>query len=277
MTSSELFWKKYFRSALPDWNQREFDLMFRALWEDYLQPNLTKNRVDEKEIKTIIDRLKNQEPVAYLTQNSVFYGLHFMVNNAVLIPRPETEELVQEILNTLAPNTKFRGLDIGTGSGCIAITLIKKCPKWMLEGLDVSESALKIAEFNAERHQTKIKWEKINFLDEKGWEKLGTYDFIVSNPPYIDRAESELMDFKVKRFEPEEALFAPAENALEFYEKISRFCPRHLFPGGHLFLEINEFRARETELIFKGMFQQVEVIHDMQRKPRILKAINYQG
>lgn len=272
MHEAQFHWKEYLINNLPTWSKRDVDQIFRALWEDYLKERHQEGSILIEEVEAIIDRLKNDEPIEYVTGNAVFYGLNFMVNPDVLIPRPETEELVLLALESLNLNKPFRGLDIGTGSGCIAITLRKKCPLFIMDGLDISPAALEIAQANAYRHNTLINWHKTDFLDEQQWSGFGAYDFIISNPPYIPLSDQKVMDKKVLHYEPSQALFTPEENPLIFYEKITEFASQHLAEQGFVFVEINEFLAKETMSIFSNIFKEVHLFNDLQGKARMIKA-----
>jgi release factor glutamine methyltransferase len=218
-------------------------------------------------------RLLKGEPVQYVVGNTHFYGLVFATDARALIPRPETEELVHWMLETYPANTPLRVLDIGTGSGCIAVTLKKKRPEWELVAVDASAEALQLAEENAQRLQCPVQFIRQDMLDEERWEGLGLFDVIVSNPPYIPQAERALMPEQVLAFEPEGALFVPDEDSLRFYRAIARLARQALRPGGRLFFEINEFRAAEVAaLLREGGFQGVEIRKDMQGKYRMASA-----
>ncbi len=274
MDEKKLYWKKRFVQLLPGWNQRDLELTFRALWEDYVEKKVMEGSFSQSDLEQLSVRLAENEPVEYITGNSVFYGYNLRVNPVVLIPRPETEELVHVALNTL-PDTILSGVDIGTGSGCIAITLKKKRPKLIMSGLDISDKAIELARINASNLKTEVEWHQINILDEQTWIGMHMYDFVISNPPYIDYSEKGEMAMNVKLYEPALALYAPGENPLQFYQQIARFCNRFLKRGGHLFLEVNEFRADETRKIFNELFKSVQIIRDLQGKPRIVQAMNF--
>lgn len=275
MDENKLHWKRRFVQLMSNWEQRDLDSTFRALWEDYMASKVITGAFTVGELEELCKRLSKDEPVEYITGNAVFYGYHFRVNPDVLIPRPETEELVNETLKIL-PDTVLSGADIGTGSGCIAITLKKKRPKLIMSGIDISEKAILLASINADNLKTNIEWRQINMLDETTWIGMGGFDFIISNPPYIDPVEKLKMDKKVTFYEPALALFTTEGNPLLFYQQIARFCYRFLKPGGHLFLELNEFRAKETALIYDNIFKNVQILFDLQGKPRVLQALHFQ-
>lgn len=219
------------------------------------------------------DLLLEGEPVQYVVGNTHFYGLVFTTDARALIPRPETEELVHWVLETHPAGSKRRVLDIGTGSGCIAVTLKNKRPDWALIAVDVSEDALQLARENARRLQCAVQFIQQDILDEALWAALGRFDVIVSNPPYIPAAERALMPEQVLRFEPEAALFVPDEDPLRFYRAIAQLARQALRPGGQLFFEINEFRAQEVAALLQdGGFEEIVLQEDMQGKLRMCRA-----
>ncbi|MCC7244238.1 MAG: peptide chain release factor N(5)-glutamine methyltransferase [Saprospiraceae bacterium] len=220
----------------------------------------------------ILPRLQAGEPVQYVLGEADFFGLKFEVNPSVLIPRQETEELVAWALEILkkSPVKQPRILDIGTGSGCIAITLKKKMPNATVTALDVSPDALKTATRNAERLQTDIRWIKADILSEEEWPQE-TFDLIVSNPPYIGFDEANIMPEHVTEHEPALALFVSEQNSLIFYEKIADFAIAHLNSDGYLLFEINEFRAEATlNILHPKKFGQPELRHDLAGAARMV-------
>lgn len=221
-----------------------------------------------QELNQLVIELKSYKPVQYITGVAHFYGYKFRVNPSVLIPRPETEELVYYCLreNTL----RFpKILDIGTGSGCIPISIKKNLADAHITAIDISEVALTLAQENAKSLNVDIDFKHLDFLDKSAREGLGQYDIILSNPPYIDSSEKERMGVSVVRHEPHVALFT-ASDALVFYKKIASFLESHLNETGFCLMELNEFRAEETSKIFKKW--KTEIIYDLQNKPRILKV-----
>lgn len=217
-------------------------------------------------------RILKGEPLQYVVGNAHFYGLVFEVDTRVLIPRPETQELVHWILEDIRGD-RVRVLDIGTGSGCIAVTLKKKRPQWALTALDISPGALELAAENAQRHDCSIGLVQHDILNENLPPELGQFHVIVSNPPYIPPQERALMPEQVLHYEPQNALFVPDADPLLFYRAIAGAARRLLLPGGDIFLEVNEFRASEVADILpdKG-FESPEIRMDMQGKPRMVKA-----
>lgn len=224
---------------------------------------------------SVLKALESGQPIQYVLGETVFYGLPFKVNPSVLIPRPETEELVDWVLEStaLAAATagKMRILDIGTGSGCIAISLKKKCPVFAVSALDVSEAALETAKANAALNETDIRFIEADIR------KYGTaqkFDLIVSNPPYITGKEQAEMHENVLAHEPHLALFVADESPLEFYEAIAGFAQAHLSDMGLLFFEINENLAKEMiEMLSSKSFINIALKKDMQGKDRMIKCM----
>ena len=231
-------------------------------------------------IDEITERLKRNEPVQYVLGEAWFAGIKFKVNKNVLIPRPETEELVdwlvEEISRQSAVSSRHLSIiDIGTGSGCIPIALKKKLPAATISAVDVCSEALFIATENAIEHNTEIDFILLDFLDEEKWEQLGQFDIIVSNPPYVKQSEKDGMHVRVKEFEPHQALFVPDNDALLFYRKLAGFSLKHLKPGGKLFVEINEaYGDAVTDLFRVAGFINIELKKDMQGKARMIRANN---
>lgn len=249
----------------------------------------------ESRLAQILAELQSHRPIQYVLGEAWFAGMQFFVNEAVLIPRPETEELVEWIVNdTLnaerltrnaeqgTPNTEQRTknkeqrtknlLDIGTGSGCIPVSLAKKLPNWSVSAIDVSEAALTVARKNAVDLETDILFQQIDFLDESQWALLPVVTIIVSNPPYIKVTERQSMAKHVLDFEPSLALFVPDDDALLFYRKIALFGKSHLHEGGAVFVEINEALGKETVALFAQQGYSVTLRKDLQGKDRMIKA-----
>ncbi|MBK7443142.1 MAG: peptide chain release factor N(5)-glutamine methyltransferase [Bacteroidetes bacterium] len=218
-------------------------------------------------------RLLSNEPVQYVLGKAWFYGQQFTVNPAVLIPRPETEELVETIIKS-NPGPGTRILDIGTGSGCIAITLSLELPQIEIFAIDNSPSALEVAAHNAASLGAKVSTLYADILHfETFADTLPLFHVIVSNPPYIDPADRQTMHPNVLQYEPQSALFADHSDPLVFYSRIGAFGMQKLQSGGHLYFEIPETRASEiqTRLTTLG-YQHLTLLPDLQGKPRILIA-----
>ena len=226
-------------------------------------------------IDTITERLKKNEPVQYVLGEAWFAGMKFKVNKNVLIPRPETEELVDWIVKEAAGHEPraVSILDVGTGSGCIPITIKKKLPQATVSAIDVCSEALFTATENAIELKAEVEFLLLDFLDEEKWKELAQYDIIVSNPPYVKQSEINTMHERVKEFEPHLALFVPDEDALLFYKKLADFSLKHLKPGGSLFVEINEVLGEQVVNLFRSTgFANIELRKDMQEKDRMIKA-----
>lgn len=218
----------------------------------------------------VLEELKSGKPLQHILEEAWFYGLKFKVSDAVLIPRPETEELVQWILQSL-PKKGDRHrhiLDIGTGSGCIAVALKKNSSLIDVHALDVSEAALAIAKFNALTNEADINFIHADILSYRTERK---YDLIVSNPPYIKEDEMGAMHQNVLRYEPHLALFVTNDNPLIFYKSIADFATINLTDGGMLFFEINEYLGEETlQLLEDKGFVNIVLKQDMQGKDRMI-------
>jgi len=232
------------------------------------------NFQQQEQLENLTQQLLQHKPVQYVLQEVWFEGMKFFVNQSVLIPRPETEELIDWI-NQEIKNNKIvvkTILDIGTGSGCIPISLQKKNQALNITALDISKDALKVAEKNAANLSTDIIFICSNFLDENNWGKLPVVDLIVSNPPYIKQSESISMQKVVTDFEPHLALFVSDENPLIFYQKIALFGKNHLSKNGKIFVEINESLGKDVAAVFQKEHYEIELRKDMYGKDRMLKA-----
>lgn len=226
------------------------------------------------QLQNILAELETGKPLQYILGETVFYGLPFKVSSAVLIPRPETEELVEWVIESseLADVTgsSLRILDIGTGSGCIAVSLKKAMPNAKVSALDVSQEAIDIAGSNATLNEADINLIK---ADIRTFSTSQKFDVIVSNPPYITNQEKEAMHNNVLNHEPHLALFVTDEKPLEFYESIADFAWLTLSDMGLLFFEINEHLGKETvEMLSSKSFINIELKKDMQGKDRMIKC-----
>jgi len=223
----------------------------------------------EKDLETILERLRDNEPIQYIRGNADFFGLKFKVAPGVLIPRPETEELVDLIIKE-SPSAK-RILDIGTGSGCIAIALAKDLPLATVSAWDVSGEALAIAEQNNASLGACVKFSRKDIFSEILDEN--NYDVIVSNPPYITIAEKKEMDASVLNWEPELALFVGNDDPLWFYRRIASLGLDFLSLEGSLYFEINQAYGLETSFMLTALgYRNVCVVKDLFGKDRIVKA-----
>ena len=230
----------------------------------------------QKQLSEILKRLLTHEPLQYILEEADFYGLKFKVNKSVLIPRPETEELLEWLLHEVrSPKSEVRSeihiLDIGTGSGCIPISLGKRLSQVNIEACDISEDALKVAEENNRAHQTKVKFIKHDILSENLL--ANKYDVIVSNPPYISVCEKEAMRMNVLNYEPHLALFVSGNDDLIFYQKIAAQALHALKPNGKLFFEINEAKGNKVvEMLTDFGFINIDLRKDLSGKDRMVKA-----
>ena len=222
----------------------------------------------------VIERLLNYEPIQYILGSTLFFGSDFIVNKEVLIPRPETEELISWVLEQLDSDKSIKILDIGTGSGCIAISLAKQLPMADVYAMDISLGALSIAKKNAEANGVVIQFIEASILD---WESQDLFfDVIVSNPPYVRKSEKEMMSPNVLNHEPHLALFVENNNPLLFYKAIVEMSKRNLTSQGLIYFEINEYLAEETKSLFSStFFQAVQLKRDIFSKHRMLCARKY--
>ncbi|HEU4575904.1 MAG TPA: peptide chain release factor N(5)-glutamine methyltransferase [Chitinophagaceae bacterium] len=229
----------------------------------------------EADLEKITGRLMQHEPVQYVLNEAWFCGMKFFVNHNVLIPRPETEELVHWILQDFPPGAQgLKILDIGTGSGCIPITLKTKLKAAELWSCDVSENALQVAKQNAANLQADIRFLLLDFLDQSGWYPLPVFDIIVSNPPYVPESDQQSMQPNVLNFEPHTALFVPDNDSLVFYKAIIDFAVTHLKAGGAVYAEIHENLGAGTSRLFEAAGFSVQLKKDMQGKDRMIKAVS---
>lgn len=230
-----------------------------------------------EEQKKILDealiQLLTHKPLQQITGEAWFYHLRFAVNDKVLIPRPETEELVKWILDENAGG--FSILDIGSGSGCIPVALKANWQQADITSIDVSNEALLMAKQNAVTNNADVHFVQLDFLNRASWQQLSTYDIIVSNPPYIPVAEKEKMDLNVTAYEPHTALFVPDHAPLLFYEYTAAFAKTHLKKNGKVYVEIHEDFGSATAEIFSEVFSQVEIKKDINGKDRMIQATHF--
>lgn len=232
-----------------------------------------KSEIDNEILKLMqnaLAALKKSVPVQYITGKAWFYNLKFAVNEYVLIPRPETEELMLEAINFLKINGGKKVLDIGTGSGCIPISIKKNIPNALVTSIDVSKAAQEIAQKNAINNNVEIDFLEMDFLEEKNYPQLFSFDLIISNPPYIPEKEKEILHKNVAAYEPHIALFVPNDDHLIFYRKILIFAENHLLANGRILVEVHEDFATETAALFLAEKYLVDIKKDMQGKDRIL-------
>ncbi len=233
-------------------------------------------QLSEKEINilmVILERLKTNEPIQYILGKAYFYDLEFIVSPDVLIPRPETEELVDKIIKENNKKENLNILDIGTGSACIAVALGVNIKNANLVAYDISEKALNIAQQNAKKHKVNIKFELKDILKEQNIIEKTKFDIIVSNPPYVTKKEADLMLKNVLEYEPHLALFVENTEPLLFYKAICNYAKLNLNEGGSLYFEINEAYGDEiVELCQSFGFKNVKLFKDLSGKNRIVSA-----
>ena len=241
-----------YRTALTGiYERQEIDAVFYRLLIFYhhlqridvsLNPEMA---IDETKLLAALEELKQHKPWQYITGETEFYGLPFKVTSGTLIPRPETEELVDWVINDCKNTSGLRILDIGTGSGAIAVSLAKNLPGNFLSAIDFSEGALKVAEANAKRNSVEVKFKQLDILKVPACDEH--YDIIVSNPPYVIDSEKKMMHDNVLQFEPETALFVPDSDPLIFYEKIISLGIKN--NTSYVYFEINEFLKNDLETL----------------------------
>jgi len=245
-----------------------------------LQPEFAIIKSETDTFFEVLESLKQQKPIQYIIGKTEFYGLPFKVNENVLIPRPETEEIVAFVLQNFKKqklNSKvIKILDIGTGSGCIAITLAKHLPNAKVYALDVSKEALKVATLNAELNMANVTFIQANILVKRSLSELNMeskFDIIVSNPPYVRKLEKVEIKPNVLDNEPHLALFVEDNDPLQFYKVITDFAVDNLKTKGELFFEINQYLGEETKALLTDVnFKEIELLKDLNGNYRMLKG-----
>lgn len=259
----------------------EIEAFTRLMFENvcgmsYTDLILNKNKTIESDnfgkIKEIVSRLKAYEPIQYILGETDFCGLTIQVNPSVLIPRPETEELVALIVSENYYDSPYI-LDIGTGSGCISLALKTKIPDARLDSIDISEAAIETAKVNGKLCQQKVNFFRFNIYK---WEELiwPKYDIIVSNPPYVRNSEKIQMQKNVLHYEPENALFVSDEDPLIYYRTIAQFAKKNIKKSGRLYFELNENLAFELKKMLNNMhFTSIKIFKDINKKNRMLRCM----
>lgn len=228
----------------------------------------------EQEIKLAVERLQRQEPVQYVLGVAHFYGLELQVDERVLIPRPETEELVDLVVREHRERQSLQLLDICAGSGCIPLALAANLQANKVYGLELSEGALQVARANARQHKLPVAWLQQDVFDPILGIAPRSLDIITSNPPYVMEKEKALMRHNVLAFEPHLALFVPNEDPLKYYRRIAELGADLLKNGGRLYFEINEQYGKEVkQLLLQAGFREAEVVKDLLGKDRIVKGV----
>lgn len=271
--------RKYLQELQREYPEREILSFFNLLTEKYLKmsrlqvalaPEKELTVAEELDFQEALRRLNFHEPIQYIIGEAFFYGMDFKVNKNVLIPRPETEELVEWILADADSKEEMQILDIGTGSGCIAIALAKHLPQARVTAIDVSEAALELARQNAGKHGTQVNFIQQDILKAK--KLFSSYDIIVSNPPYVRKLEKAEMHKNVLLHEPDTALYVEDGNPLVFYEKITLLAKQQLSSEGILYFEINESLGAETSKFLTENSFNLTLKKDIFGKDRIIKA-----
>jgi len=279
MISLQALFQDYSQKLQELYPKQEAESLVFWLFESYLgkkRMDILKNESLDKEpsgLTLALENLLEGMPIQYILGKAPFYGREFVVSPAVLIPRNETEELVHLILKE-NPKQGLRILDIGTGSGCIPITLDLEMSDPKVYAIDISGEALAISKQNADLLHSKVEFRLLDILQEEL--PYGNLDIIVSNPPYVRHSEKDLMHTNVMAHEPHLALFVYDEDPLLFYRVISQKAKKALKPGGKLYFEINEAFGKETKLLMENLgFEEVKILEDLNGKERMVSGINH--
>ena len=268
------------RNGLADvYPKQEIDAMVRIIFEQLMGYSTVDMvlRADSEvpgfisaKIDDVVERLRRKEPIQYILDDAYFYGIHFHVTPATLIPRPETEQLIDLIVKRHTASD-LSVLDVGTGSGCIAIALARSLRFASVSAIDISPDAIAVAERNARELKAKVRFAVADILTAVPHKEQ--YDIIVSNPPYICNSERSGMDANVLEYEPDTALFVPDDDALLFYRSISRYASKALRQGGALYFEINPIYVSEMkDMLIEIGFYSVEIREDQFGKQRFIKT-----
>lgn len=274
----KLFFERKLSNMYP---KTEIDTFFFLLIEEYLdlqrvdiviKPELVIEKEKLTVLNTCTERLIKEEPIQYLVGKTEFYGFPFVVNEHVLIPRPETEELVDWILSDIKDkNQNLKIVDIGTGSGCISVSLKKHLPNAEVHAIDVSREALKVARQNAASNNVDVLFIEKDILNTSQLDSQ--YDFIISNPPYVRELEKKEIKNNVLQNEPHLALFVENNDPLIFYNKIAELAKKNLEKNGKLFFEINQYLGEDNiQLLKEKGFQNIELRKDLFGKDRMIKS-----
>lgn len=272
----------YRRKLMATFTEKEADSLLFLILMEYT--SLTKagiiafheQTVSESTLLKIhfcVKDLLKQKPIQYVLGKTEFFGLPFIVNSKVLIPRPETEELVDWVIQDCKLKKDLKIIDLGTGSGCIAITLKKSLPSSEITAIDVSDFALEVAAANADLNSASIQFERFDLLDLDNWKRDTVYDVIVSNPPYVRQQEKLEMKKNVLDYEPDIALFVDDADPLVYYRAIIGFANKYLVEGGGLYCEINQYLHEEVENLFNDSgFEYVNLKKDFKNNFRFLSC-----
>ena len=273
--------KKYDFYLKNKFSKLEIEFFFKILVKKYLREDpiiiLSKpeTKISKKKVEfffSALKDLKNNKPIQYILKEVYFCDKKFILNESVLIPRPETEELVSWFLEN--HNEKYSEktiLDIGTGSGCIAIIIKLKRTNWKVKSMDISEKCLNLAKINAKKYSVKVNFYKRDILNIENWDSK--LDYIISNPPYVAKFQKRDMDLNVLNYEPQSAIFVENNDPLIFYKKIIDFAERNLKKRGYLYLEINPLFCNDIKILFEKSNLEIKKIKkDFFEKKRFLKA-----
>lgn len=260
--------------------KEEIDSMFYLLINAYykvsrlqLATDLELEVEDDHDVLNALELLKQEKPIQYILGETEFYGFPFVVNEHVLIPRPETEELVEWVLKHSNKTDEINILDIGTGSGCIAVSLAKHFPKAKIYAVDICAKAIETAKHNAKLNDVDVIFFEADILKAHSIDNF-KFDIIVSNPPYVRDQEKSMMKPNVLDYEPHLALFVRDYDALQFYKAITKFALHNLKESGALFFEINEHLGNDMiELLVSSHFHDIELKQDIFKKDRMIKGI----
>ncbi|RLD50117.1 MAG: peptide chain release factor N(5)-glutamine methyltransferase [Bacteroidetes bacterium] len=237
------------------------------------EPDLVPDPPLTAQINAFVADIRSGLPIQYILGQTNFCGLNIKVDKRVLIPRPETEEMVEHI-KARSKDSIHRIIDLGTGSGCIALALKKYFPDAVVWGVDKSQEALRVAGENGRKNNLQVSWIKLDLLNPHTLEESLRFDLVVSNPPYVMNSEREMMPRNVIEFEPESALFVADEDPLIFYRAIASFCKSYLADRGEIWVEINEQFGKECARLFeKEGFSKVRVLKDIHEKDRYINAV----
>jgi release factor glutamine methyltransferase len=278
-------YKQQFTSELISFfDEKEIESFFYIVLEAFhqmkridlaLNPSFEIDAMQLLQWETVLSQLKQQKPIQYILGETAFFGLTFFVNENTLIPRPETEELVDWIIEEHSKIQRFENLkilDIGTGTGCIAISLAKNIPNSTVYAIDVSEKALATAQKNAEYNEVKINFIHENILETTDLNQM--FDIIVSNPPYVRMLEKNEINKNVLDYEPHLALFVDDHDALIFYKKIAELSSKRLRKGGKLYFEINQYLGNEMiKLLESYDFKNIELRKDVYGNDRMIRCV----
>jgi release factor glutamine methyltransferase len=278
----------FLQELSPIYDEKEIESFFYIVLESFhnkkridlaLNPEMEMDAVQLLRWESVLSDLKKEKPIQYILGETEFYGLPFLVNENTLIPRPETEELVEWIISNNEglrqaqsdKSAKLKILDVGTGSGCIAISLAKNLPDAQVTAIDVSEKALATAYKNAEINKVEVNFILENILETEVLDEK--YDIIVSNPPYVRNLEKEEIKPNVLEYEPHLALFVEDNDALLFYRKIAELAKKNLSENGKLYFEINQYLGKETVRLLEGMdFKNVILKKDVYGNDRMISC-----